>query len=577
MTSLVNVKVVYKLFIIYILCVMLPIVCLNLLFYYTMTKFLTDQKIERTELSMNRIIGGLESTVNNILTLSNDLSTDEELAIFLTHRFASPMEFIYKYQTYYQPRILRILALNPVISNIVIAIDNPTFQPMGFQSPLNQQVLEDWNINLPITNPGFRQITFTDNIKFSQFETIPKQITIINTMQNYREKSQRLLRIDLFMRPIEKIVAAEQLDGYLSLEENKERQYNFTNQVEEEIYNSDYITYTYPVFKEILEVPWQLIYRFSKVNFNEIYSSMGIYVLTIGLLSLLITALMMYMVSTSITGRLHALAQTMENYSGEVKRLEYILPGSDEIGHLIHGYNRLSERIQELIDDEFKHHIKEQELEISRKQAELLSLHSQINPHMLFNTLEVIRMRSVIHKNKEIAEIIKALSSLFRKQLIWNTDYSTVADEIESLKNFLFIQHYTFGDRLTSKIEVADDLLDCALMRMSLQPFVENACIHGLDKKKGEVYLKVTINELAGRINVKITDNGIGISPQVMNNIHYTLQCQSTNNQSIGMYNVVHRLRLLYGNTLNFSIENRSEGGCLVSFSFPKESDKVKQ
>ena len=121
---------------------------------------------------------------------------------------------------------------------------------------------------------------------------------------------------------------------------------------------------------------------------------------------------------------------------------------------------------------------------VARQRAELLALRSQINPHFLFNTLESIRMHSILKKEYVTAGMIEKLAVLERQYVDWGADFASVEEETELVKAYLGIQKYRFGDRIAYEIDIEDKCKNMIIPKLSVVTFVENACVHGIESKK---------------------------------------------------------------------------------------------
>ena len=157
--------------------------------------------------------------------------------------------------------------------------------------------------------------------------------------------------------------------------------------------------------------------------------------------------------------------------------------GKDEIGSLMRNYNRMVARTNELIQIVYKNKIKEQEMLVERQNAELLALHSQINPHFLFNALESIRMHSLLKNEYETADMVEKLALMQRQYVEWGNDSVEIRREMEFVRAYLGLQKYRFGERLSYSLEVEEDCLDIKIPKMTVVTFVENACVHGIEAK----------------------------------------------------------------------------------------------
>ena len=185
--------------------------------------------------------------------------------------------------------------------------------------------------------------------------------------------------------------------------------------------------------------------------------------------------------------------------------------GKDEIGSMIRSYNRMAARTNELIQTVYKNKLVEQEMLVSRKNAELLALHSQINPHFLFNALESIRMHSILKNENETADMVEKLAVMQRQYVEWGEDSVTIEQEVEFVKAYLALQKYRFGERLSYQIEIDEECRKRKVPQLTLVTFVENACVHGIESKASPGWIFVRVYEQNELICMEIEDTGNGM------------------------------------------------------------------
>ena len=178
----------------------------------------------------------------------------------------------------------------------------------------------------------------------------------------------------------------------------------------------------------------------------------------------------------SFTSRILQLSKVFKSVDSEKLVSMTDRESKDEIGSMIKNYNRMVSRTNDLIQTVYKNKLKEQEMLVSQKNAELLALHSQINPHFLFNALESIRMHSLLKKENETADMVEKLAIMQRQYVEWGNDAVTVAKECEFVKAYLALQKYRFGERLNYNIDIEADCMECQVPKLTLVTFVENAC-----------------------------------------------------------------------------------------------------
>jgi two-component system sensor histidine kinase YesM len=193
-------------------------------------------------------------------------------------------------------------------------------------------------------------------------------------------------------------------------------------------------------------------------------------------------------------------------------------------------------------------------IRLSQKEAELNSLQNQINPHFLYNTLESIRGAALYHGIHDIASMSKALSLLFRYS-ISDRVLVTVKEELQHLENYISIQNFRYENKFELIYSIPPGMMDFKILKLTLQPLIENSIKHGLEMKLGKGTINVEIMELDNNIKIQITDNGLGMPPRKMEELNRSLlsgkyQPGSHDGQAgagIGVVNVNSRIKLYFG------------------------------
>ncbi|WP_127535747.1 cache domain-containing sensor histidine kinase [Paenibacillus illinoisensis] len=235
---------------------------------------------------------------------------------------------------------------------------------------------------------------------------------------------------------------------------------------------------------------------------------------------------------------------------------------NDEIGRLTHGFNRMVERLQVHIDEAYIAQIKQ-------KQTELNALKSQIRPHYLYNTLEVIRMNAVDKDAEEVADMIHSLSNQLKYVIDYGEDRVSLWREVEHLHDYFYIISIRYENRYVLHYDIAPDVqMEWPILKLCLQPIVENAIQHGLrQRKKGTV--GITIEKQERNLVIVIYDNGIGISEEKLKSINEGLYTANPHNKSVGLKNVHERIRSMYGENYGLSVSSQENIGTSVQLSFP--------
>ncbi|RCX16834.1 two-component system sensor histidine kinase YesM [Anaerobacterium chartisolvens] len=241
----------------------------------------------------------------------------------------------------------------------------------------------------------------------------------------------------------------------------------------------------------------------------------------------------------------------------------------DEIAALGMSFNIMTQKIKELLERS----IKEQE---NLKKSELKVLQAQINPHFLYNTLDNIVWMAEANKSKEVIKIVRALSSFFRITLSKGKDWIPISDEVAHIRSYLIIQKIRYRDILDFQIDVDESILEYNILKLTLQPLVENALYHGIKNKRegGVITVKGYVAE-KGNVIFEINDNGAGMTPERLAEIQKTLDSNTVGfmikESGFGLNNVHKRIKLYYGNQYGLKIQSEFKKGTQVAVLIPME------
>jgi len=210
------------------------------------------------------------------------------------------------------------------------------------------------------------------------------------------------------------------------------------------------------------------------------------------------------------------------------------------------------------------------EVEKALIESELKALNSQINPHFLFNTLNAIQMVSYLEDANQTSNLINALANLLRVRLDTGSYFTTLREELQVIKNLLFIQKTRFEDRLQIAIFIPEDLLEMQIPSLSLQPLVENALIHGLEPREGIGRLELRAFIQPREIIFLVKDNGVGIGPADLGKIRDRLiEGPVSKSKKIGLVNINQRCKTLFGNGYGIKINSERDKGTEVFLRIP--------
>ncbi len=213
--------------------------------------------------------------------------------------------------------------------------------------------------------------------------------------------------------------------------------------------------------------------------------------------------------------------------------------------------------------------------EVKQKQAELNALQSQIKPHFLYNTLEVIRMCALSSKNKEVAQMIYNLASMFRYSTYNNSNLVTLKEEVNHCNMYLSLCSTRYKNMLKYKIDIDKEYLDYLIPKFTLQPILENSINHGIRKDSTENVINISVKKADESISFIIQDNGKGMDKDTLEKIKGELVKNIQKPNSIGLMNINNRLKLKFGEKYGIDIESEDNKGTTVKVNIPILGENV--
>lgn len=237
----------------------------------------------------------------------------------------------------------------------------------------------------------------------------------------------------------------------------------------------------------------------------------------------------------------------------------------DEIAVLNASFNRMVEEIGKLVED-----IRVEELNL--RAAELRLLQEQINPHFLYNTLDNIIWLAESKETEQVVSMVSALSDFFRTTLSKGKDFISVKDEEAHIKSYLQIQQFRYRDILDYEINMNEEVYDCEILKLTLQPLVENALYHGIKGKRGLGHIQVKGYIQNGLLEFQVRDDGIGMKEERLNEVRRIITGEVENTKEkggFGLFNVNERIRLNYGREYGLRIESAYGKGTCIWVTVP--------
>lgn len=239
-----------------------------------------------------------------------------------------------------------------------------------------------------------------------------------------------------------------------------------------------------------------------------------------------------------------------------------------EFDFLANTFNDMAEQVKNLKIDVY-----EEQLRV--KQGELKQLQSQINPHFYMNSLNIIYNFAVLEEMESVKKMSLHLADYFRFIMTSNQEMITLREELKHIENYIVIQQLRFPNRLQMSIHEVDPFLDYPIAALTIQPFVENAIIHGFKNRKQMFHIEIKASRQSdSSFKITIADNGEGFSPEVLEKLQRREPIVDEQRRSLGIGNVIERLQLLYGNKAAIEFHNRADhdevvSGAVIEITFP--------
>lgn len=282
-----------------------------------------------------------------------------------------------------------------------------------------------------------------------------------------------------------------------------------------------------------------------------------------GLMLVIMTVLAIY-VTRALARPLEQLTDTMTRIRSGNTELRVAYQADNEIGQLGKEFNEMLDEIERLIGKEYEN-------QLLLNQAEYKTLQAQINPHFLYNTLDTMSSIAGIQNCEIVSRLCQSLSNIFRYSLDMKHPYSTVAKEINHLKNYIFVMNVRMREEVRYRFEIQEEVLQDSIPRISIQPLVENALNHGLKNKHGEKKVEILAGQEEGKLRIIVRDNGVGMDAAEINRrlLENDKDLVETGN-SIGLYNINARMKMLYGEEYGVHVESAPGEGTAVILKIPR-------
>jgi len=557
----------------------IPVIILSFLIYHNITKNLIESQLFKATQSYNQVKSFLDYRLEQIFMASHIIALDSQLNEILTKDPATyPISMQLSDMSVIKTYIEQFRSRNNLFDNLRLYVSGSFIYSNDNKIIYNLDASRDtlWYKN---TFRGWGWLTYNPPayVENNNALSIVRPIRDLNQLNHFigavridisvNELNQILSRANItsgclsYIMLNDNLVAASEYELLETLQLDKENletallsENNMVRQVisRENIWTcASYLNNTDLILVTVL--PEQELAK-------EIRLIQTNYIIALSLLFLL-TIITIMPIMTSITQRIKQLVDKMKLVQEGNLDVKIHTRHHDEIGILVDNFNFMIEKINELMK---KQYMLGQEL----KSAELKALQSQINPHFLYNTLEMLGWMAYKSKPKEIQAMTCSLAQFYRLSLNHGNDITSVSNELELVKNYLFIQSARFRNNFSYVIDV-EGIEEYSIPKITLQPIVENSILHGILEKEN----KCGTIKIRGRLNKDIIvliveDDGIGMGQAQIDKIMRSYS-ESNCTKNYGLRNIEMRLRLYFGIKKAIKIKSKPGVGTKVIITIP--------
>ncbi|MEZ0536447.1 sensor histidine kinase [Caldicellulosiruptoraceae bacterium PP1] len=370
-------------------------------------------------------------------------------------------------------------------------------------------------------------------IKKSSLILLSPDVSIITNNKNFILKGQRISK-ENFEQKIKGFIKGD--NGYFNMSFNK---INFIA-----VYS-----YIKPLKVYIVKIVFldELIKKIDKIRFEIIIQIIII---------ILLVSMAIYWITSTLLKKLDNLILAMRKVKDGDLDVKIDVSGKDEMAEISYHFNEMIHRLNNLINVVIRK-------ELTEKDAQIKTLQNQINAHFIYNVLENIKMLAIIDCNDKIADVVTGLGKLMRYNISWKSNFVYIREEIDNIKNYINLMNIRMENEIKLEININERFLDYKMLKMILQPIVENSIIYGFDGIEREPKIIIDTIVEDNKLIFEVIDNGVGIDEERLEKINKMIfygdisEDKICKGIGIGLKNVSDRIKLYYGQDMNITIESK--------------------
>jgi len=565
-----------KLMVYFLVILLLPLISLGFVGPSLYAKSIERETTSHMTAMIGQVNRNIELRVREIERLIDQIADTRVVASFLESGSASP---------YAREEILATLSnvseTHPDIAGVLVVAADDAWVSDGFSRPTRDPLTEErWYVGARESPNDVRLIArpIGRNIRSTKHYDADEVISIVKGVADPSGgKAGGAILIDMKLSAIERLFTESPIEkgGFLYIADSGgEMVYAPVNRV---VYRLPLDVLSSESSSVIIRVSstdyqvlaqrspytgWRTIGVFSLAETLREVLMIRYWTYFIGGISMILAIVVGFFFTSSIAKPVLDLRSLMKRVEDGDLSVRFSGLPSDEIGELGLGFNEMIERIQSLIDQVYVE-------QRSKREAELRILQEQIKPHFLYNTLDTIQWMAQEHRVDDVVSMVGALSRLFRIGLSKGREFISLSDELEHVESYLCIQKMRYEDKFDYSIRCDPGLRTRQVMRLTLQPLVENAIYHGIKERRGHGTLLVEAKVDGGDLLLVVSDDGVGMTEETLAQLAESLEEGGSPIGGYGIHNVHERIRLTFGKPYGLSFTSAYGEGTVVTVRHP--------
>jgi two-component system sensor histidine kinase YesM len=593
-------SLIKKLITMYIFIIGIPIVIFSLYIFSSLSENAKHDAVNRANYDLSTEYDSVEKNVYIMRNIIKTIESDNQVIGYLQGVDNQEAKELIEFRETTYKQLINLQNSNPTIKQINIFTSNsniseiwPTFYKIDrimdnewYKKVIKKNGSEYWNIN-HYDNDIVVKSTLNDESK-DVVVSLNKRITYSS------DKYYGICRVtmdskDFFRKMYEKdelksgqilLVNKENMDMKTNENSTLLKKFNFDKKKFQEFikdklehgkgevnYNQDSEDYII-LYKESPIPNNYLISVIPLNNISQEIKNSKYLVIWSSIFLLIFLSVVVFFATKTILKRLYKIISAVKQVRTGDLMPSIEVYGNDEVGVLAHNFRQMMKTIDILIKESVNK-------EIITKEAELKALKTQIDSHFLYNTLENIRMMALVEENYMVSDCLAALGDMMRYNMKWNSEFVPLSEEISHIKNYISLMTLRYDFEIILKINIEPEFLDREILKLTIQPLVENAVKHGISEKlmseNGIISISVAIDEEYLYLNVK--DDGKGMDINKVQELRNHINENIDKKYGLGLKNVSDRIKLFYGKQYGIMIEAHEGGYTQITLKLPNSID----